>query len=106
MDDDDDDYDAEYMSYQCERCWGVNVENGYCDDCGYELYGDEEQMTEFDVVGKQFSARLQVSANWKQAYFGAAYSTRMQAAVSEARKACEELEQWMKANGEWYELIT
>jgi DnaJ-domain-containing protein 1 len=49
-------------------------------------------LTEFDYATKRFDAEIAKVANWKHGYFGAAYSTRLRAAIADARAACDRLE--------------
>lgn len=60
--------------------------------------------TEFDIQCENFTQDMRVVSDWKNHFYGAAYSTRLQSAIQVARTACAELEAWMKENNEWYEL--
>lgn len=44
-------------------------------------------MTEFDKMGEELSIRLRFAADWKNNYYGAAYATRIQAAIADVRLA-------------------
>jgi hypothetical protein len=46
----------------------------------------------FDRVAAQFTFRVERAAAWKHSYFGAAYATRLKAAIRELREAIEEAE--------------
>lgn len=58
-------------------------------------------MREFDDRCKQFTELMAAVTNWKQNYLGSAYSTRLKTAIGVARRACDEMETWMKDNNEW-----
>ncbi len=47
----------------------------------------------FDRVCSKFTFRVERAADWKNSYFGAAYSTRLKAAIEELKEAIEEAEQ-------------
>ena len=47
----------------------------------------------FDRVCKQFTFRVERAADWRNTYFGAAYSTRMKAAIKELKEAIAEAEE-------------
>jgi hypothetical protein len=49
-------------------------------------------MSDFDIAAYEFTRHLQRAADWQDAYFGAAYATRIRQAIKEAREACEEME--------------
>lgn len=43
----------------------------------------------FDEMAQEFTARVSEAANWKHSYLGAAYATRIQAAIKNLRQAIE-----------------
>ena len=51
---------------------------------------------EFDKACALFTSRLTKAAAWKDVYGGAAYITRLQAAIDDARHACTEMEHLIK----------
>jgi len=50
------------------------------------------QHTEFDVMMQRFTSRVRFAADWKDNYFGAAYSTRIKQAISDLKSAIAEAE--------------
>lgn len=48
--------------------------------------------SDFDAMGRYFSEELRAIAEWKHAYFGAAYSTRIRAAIAHLRQLIAEIE--------------
>ena len=51
-----------------------------------------ERAPDFDAVCARFTQRVAKAANWKHAYFGAAYSTRINAAIFDLKVAIAEAE--------------
>lgn len=49
-------------------------------------------MTDFDKMALAFTTRVRRAAEWEHAYFGAAYATRIRAAIKELKEAIEEAE--------------
>lgn len=49
-------------------------------------------MTDFDRMAERFTARVREAANWKHNYVGAAYATRIKAAIANLRGAIAEAE--------------
>lgn len=50
------------------------------------------EQNEFDRACAEFTITMSHVANWKQSYLGAAYSTRVQSAIKDARIAIERME--------------
>lgn len=46
----------------------------------------------FDEVCQKFTTAMHIAADWKNYYFGAAYSTRLKQALSDAKEAITEAE--------------
>ena len=59
---------------------------------------------EFNTATAKFTQAMHAASDWRNYFFGAAYSTRLQQAVKVARDACEELERTLREGGEWSEL--
>lgn len=57
-------------------------------------------MSAFDTSCSRFTSTMRAVADWKNTYFGAAYSTRLKQAVSDARDACSQLEKELAEQGE------
>jgi hypothetical protein len=55
-------------------------------------------MNAFDEATKKFTHSLCKAADWKHGYYGAAYSTRLEQAIKEARVACDEMEKVIAAD--------
>lgn len=55
---------------------------------------------EFNKATAIFTSRLTKAAAWKDVYGGAAYSTRLMAAIDDARNACSDMERVLKADRE------
>lgn len=55
-------------------------------------------MTKFDASCGEFTQTMEKAAQWKHVYFGAAYSTRLKQAISDARKACDDMEKALEAD--------
>jgi hypothetical protein len=49
-------------------------------------------MTDFDRMAERFTARLREAVDWKHNYVGAAYATRIRAAIDNLRDAIAEAE--------------
>jgi hypothetical protein len=47
---------------------------------------------DFYSVTKNFTFRVKRAADWRNTYFGAAYSTRVKAAIKELKEAIEDAE--------------
>ena len=50
-------------------------------------------MNEFDDMAREFTVACQKAAAWKDIYFGAAYSTRIRAAIDDLEKAIAQARQ-------------
>lgn len=50
-------------------------------------------MTTFDEMTDRFTGRVNRAVHWRDSYPGAAYSTRLEAAIRELREAIAEAEQ-------------
>lgn len=50
----------------------------------------------FDKRAERFSKKLRAAADWKVAFYGAAYSTRIRQAINAARAACDEAERLLE----------
>ncbi len=57
-----------------------------------------EMSSDFDKACIGFTAAMQTVAGWKHNYFGAAYSTRLRQAISDARVAADHMEQVLNAD--------
>ncbi len=55
---------------------------------------------EYDTACAKFTDAMRRAAEWKHAYFGAAYTTRLVSALQDARDACNELEAELGRLGE------
>jgi hypothetical protein len=56
---------------------------------------------DFDAAAHKFTEWVRIASYWKDNYYGAAYSTRLKQAIDEARHACDNMEKFLKENGEW-----
>lgn len=56
------------------------------------------QKTPFDAAAFKFQNDMYRASHWKENYFGAAYSTRIEQAIKEARVACDEMEKAIAAD--------
>jgi len=57
-------------------------------------------INKYDIACNRFTEAMQKSAGWKHNYVGAAYTTRLVAAMQEAREACDKLEAELSRLGE------
>lgn len=53
---------------------------------------------QFDRATEMFTGRMRNVANWKHHYLGAAYTTRLEQAIKEARDACDVMEKAIEAD--------
>ncbi len=58
------------------------------------------EQTKFDRGAAEFSITMSHVANWKDSYFGAAYSTRLRQAIKDARTAADRMEKILDADEE------
>lgn len=49
----------------------------------------------FDKAAERFTNHMWICHHWKASFPGAAYSTRLRAAIIQARVACDELEEFL-----------
>lgn len=52
-------------------------------------------MSAFDDMTDRFAARVDKARHWRDNYFGAAYSTRIRAAIAELKEAIAEAEDFL-----------
>lgn len=57
---------------------------------------DKPTVTPFDQMAASFTADCERAANWKQNYFGAAYSTRIKAAIIELERGLMEMRDFLR----------
>lgn len=55
-------------------------------------------MSAFDDATHKFTRSMCKAVDWKHGYFGAAYSTRLEQAIRDARSACDEMEKVIAAD--------
>lgn len=87
---------------ECIRCHEQFLGDkraGTCADCGYRPVDDSERInlvtSDFDKECLTFTAAMQTVAGWKHNYLGAAYTTRLRQAISDARAASDHLEKFL-----------
>lgn len=59
------------------------------------MMGDLNRKPAFDVATDRFTQAMRHCANWKETFFGAAYASRLRAAIKLAREECDRMEKFL-----------
>lgn len=63
-------------------------------------------QTFFDGQCDLFTANMRSVTNWKQNYFGAAYSTRLEQAIRDARNSCDLMEAALEKDADYLRRVS